>query len=202
MPSLFSCSPVIREWSWKKTPIEKKNATQSYLSLVIKIYLTFGCKSLKVSKTDSTNNLKRLPKKTFLQQHKFIVDANLMGKTVQLKNGSKVMYMAHKMIYIESIWKLCNECNTECACISYYFLQLQAVLLCAAKRERKTKLCVHQLPKHLYLLLQAINQYRTSIHLKSHDSLTIYLQELKSGNKLDELNEKIYYTYHKYERVI
>ena len=36
----------------------------------------------------------------------------------------------------------------ECACVSYYFLQFQVVLLCAAKGERKTKLSVHQLPKH------------------------------------------------------
>ena len=62
-----------------------------------------------MTSTDSTNNLKRLPKKIFLQQYKGIVNENLMEKTVQLKNGSKIMYTANKMIYIESIRKLFNE---------------------------------------------------------------------------------------------
>ena len=37
MPSLFHCSPVIREWSWKKTQIEKKkqkNNNNNYGNLV------------------------------------------------------------------------------------------------------------------------------------------------------------------------
>ena len=33
-----------------------------------------------ITSTDSTNNLKRLPKKTFLQQYKGIVDENLITK--------------------------------------------------------------------------------------------------------------------------
>ena len=56
--------------------------------------------------------------------------------------------------------------------------------------------------KTLHLLLQTINRYRTSKHLKPHDSLTIYHQELKSGTKFGELNENISYTFHTYERVI
>ena len=51
--------------------------------------------------TDSTNILKRILKNTFLQQYKCIDDENLMEKTVQLKNGLKIMYTANKMIYIE-----------------------------------------------------------------------------------------------------
>ena len=35
MPSPFSCSPVIREWSWKKTQIEKKNCSIHLLMVEI-----------------------------------------------------------------------------------------------------------------------------------------------------------------------
>ena len=58
---------------------------------------------------------------------------------------------------------------------------------------------MHQLPKP-HPLIQGINRYHTAKNFKSHDLLTTYFQELNSGNKFDELNENISYTYHKYEK--
>ena len=37
MPSPFSCSPVIREWSWKKSLIEKKIDIEIISSLVLDV---------------------------------------------------------------------------------------------------------------------------------------------------------------------
>ena len=72
------------------------------------IYMTFKS----ITSTDSRNNLKRIPKIKFLQNYKEIVDSNLMEKFVQLKKGrTKIMYTAKKMVYVESIRKLCKEFN-------------------------------------------------------------------------------------------
>ena len=87
----------------KENPNRKKKCNSKLPQSCHRDIFNFWLQKSQSLKTDSTNNLKRLPEKTFLQQHKFIVDANLMEKTVQLKNRSKIMYMAHKMIYIESI---------------------------------------------------------------------------------------------------
>ena len=57
--------------------------------------------------------MKRIPKKTFLQNYKDIVDTNLREEVVQLKNGNKVRYTAIKMIYVESIRKLHNEFSSK-----------------------------------------------------------------------------------------
>ena len=54
-----------------------------------------------ITSTDSTNNMKRISKNTFLQQYKNIVDENLIRKYISLKNGSKTVYTATKMIYVE-----------------------------------------------------------------------------------------------------
>ena len=56
-----------------------------------------------ITSTDSTNNMKRISKKTFLQQYKNIVDENLIEKEIPLKNGSKTVYTATNMVYVESI---------------------------------------------------------------------------------------------------
>ena len=50
--------------------------------------------------TDSTSSLKRIPKKTFLQNYNDIVYTNLREGIIQLKNGTKVRYTAIKMIYV------------------------------------------------------------------------------------------------------
>ena len=108
-----------------------------------------------ITSNDSTNNLKRLPKKTFLQEYKGIVEENLMEKTVQLKNGSKVMYTANKMIYIESIRRLCNEYNTlnvPMSLTSYFsFKPFYCVL--PSEKEKQSCVCINSQNPHL--LLQA-----------------------------------------------
>ena len=53
-----------------------------------------------ITSTDSTSSLKRIPKKTFLQNYNDIVYTNLREGIIQLKNGTKVRYTAIKMIYV------------------------------------------------------------------------------------------------------
>ena len=43
-----------------------------------------------ITSTNSTNSLERIPKKTFLENYKGIVDTSLREEVVQLKNGTKV----------------------------------------------------------------------------------------------------------------
>ena len=153
-----------------------------------------------VTSADSTNNLKRLPKKTFLQLYTGIVVENLVEKTVQLKNGLKIMYTENKMIYIESIRKLCNEYNTLNMPVSLTTLFSFKSLYCVMPSEKEKQSCVCINCQNPHPLIQGINRYHTSKNFKSHDLLTTYFQELNSGNKFDELNENISYTYYKYEK--
>ena len=154
-----------------------------------------------ITSTDSTNNLKNLSKKTILQQYKGMVDENLREKIVQLKNGLKVMYQANKMIYIESIRKLCSEYNTLNVPVSLATFFRFKPFYCVLPSEKEKQSCVCINCQNPHLLLEAINRYRTSKHLMPHGSLTTYLQELKSGKEFTELDINISYTYHKYERV-
>lgn len=53
-----------------------------------------------------------------------------------------------------------------------------------------------------HLLLQAVNHYRTSKKLKPHESLTNYIEALKSGETFDEQEDEKTCTFHKYEKVL
>ena len=155
-----------------------------------------------ITSTDSTNNLKRLPKKAFLHQYKAIVDQNIMEKVVPLKNGSKIMYTANKIVYIESIRKLLKEYNSTHITVSLTMFFNFKPFYCVRPSEKEKQSCVCINCQNPHLLLQAINRYRTSKQLKPHESLTLYIQELKSGKKFDELDDDKLCTFHKYERIL
>ena len=101
-----------------------------------------------ITSTDSTNNMKRISKKTFLQQHKNIVDENLIEKEIPLKNGSKTVYTATKMVYVESIRKLLKEFNNAYdtpVSLTTFFTYKPFYYVLPSEKEKP--LCLHQLPK-------------------------------------------------------
>ena len=130
-----------------------------------------------ITSTDSRNNLKRIPKITFLQNYKEIVDSNLMEKVVQLKKGrTKIMYLANKMTYVESIRKLWKEFNATHVSVSLTTFFKFKPFYCAlpSEKEKQSCVCINCLNPHLPL--QAVNRYRKSKHLDGHESLTKVLK--------------------------
>ena len=94
-----------------------------------------------ITSTDSTNSLKRIPKKTFLQNYKDIVDANLREEVVQLKNGTKFRYTAIKMIYVESIRKLHNEFSSKHVPVSLTTFLNFKLFYCVVPSEKEKQCC-------------------------------------------------------------
>ena len=154
-----------------------------------------------ITSTDSTNNLKRITKKAFLQKYIDIVDTILREEVVQLKNGIKVRYTAIKMIYVVSIRKLHNEFSSKHVPVSLttFFNFKPFYSIVPSEKEKQSCVCTNC--QNLHLLLQDINRYRASKNLTTHESLTKYLEKLKADEQFDELTEENLFTYHRYERV-
>ena len=92
--------------------------------------------------TYSTNILKRIPKKTLLQNYKDIVNTNLREEVVQLKNGTKVRYTVIKMIYVESIRKLRNEFSSKHVSVSLTTFSDFKPFYCVDQVKGKAELCM------------------------------------------------------------
>ena len=56
--------------------------------------------------------------------------------------------------------------------------------------------------QNLHLLLQAINYYRSSKKLQPYESLTVYIQELKYGKKIQECEDDKACPFHKYKEIL
>ena len=67
MPSLFPCSPVIRECSWKKIQIEKKIITELDKSILIHCFISYFGNTK--SKKEVGNTIKfSIQKDTYLKK--------------------------------------------------------------------------------------------------------------------------------------
>ena len=76
-----------------------------------------------VNSNESAYNLKRITKRSVLEQFTNITGPNLMEKRVPLKSGSKVIFTAPRMVYTESVRKLhvsFNEMHTPVS-LSLFF---------------------------------------------------------------------------------
>ena len=131
----------------------------------------------------STNNIKRITKKDFLQQYKEINDSNVMENEVMLKNGSKNIYSASKMIYVESIRKLSDEFNSSHTPVSMSVFFSYKPFYCVRPSEKEKQSCVRINCNNPHLLLKAINTCRNS-----NQSLTSYIHALKSGKRSHRWN--------------
>ena len=107
-----------------------------------------------ITSTDSTNNMKRIFKKTFLQQYKNIVDENLIEKEIPLKNGSKTVYTANKMVYVESIRKLLKEFNNardSPKSLTTFFTYKPFYYVLPSEKENQSCVCINCQNPHLLL---------------------------------------------------
>ena len=59
-----------------------------------------------VNSNQSAYNMKPINKCFFFEQLSYINDPNVIEKRVQLKNGSKVVFTAPRMVYTKSVHKL------------------------------------------------------------------------------------------------
>ena len=100
-----------------------------------------------INSNESAYNMKRITKRSFLEQFSNITDSNVTEKKVQLKKGPKVVFTAPKMVYTESVRKLHSGFNQKAyKCFFVTLLQVQALPLCQTDGKRKVKLSMPQLP--------------------------------------------------------
>ena len=154
-----------------------------------------------VNSNESAYNLKRITKRSFLEQLSNITDPNLIEKTLQFKRGSKVIFTAPRMVYTESIRKLhenFNEIHTP-VLMSLFFRYKPYYCVRPTEKEKQSCLCINCLNPHL--LLQSINIYRKSKGLLSHNSLTDYINRILDGESFDETNDTKLCKFYSYQKV-
>ena len=97
-----------------------------------------------INSNESAYNIKRINKRSFLEQFSNIKVLNVVKKRLQLKNGSKVVVSAPRMAYTESVRKLHSGfCQKFTQVPLTVFFKYK--LLRQTSRKRKAKLLVHQL---------------------------------------------------------
>ena len=97
-----------------------------------------------INSNESAYNIKRINKRSFLEQFSNIKVLNVVKKRLQLKNGSKVVVSAPRMTYTESVRKLHSGfCQKFTQVPLTVFFKYK--LLRQTSRKRKAKLLVHQL---------------------------------------------------------
>ena len=155
-----------------------------------------------ITSTDSTNNIKRYPKESFCEKYTGIHDPSLREEIVHLKSGkSKVRVCGTKMVYVESIRKLCQRFNKDHAKVSFSTFFKFKPFYCVIPTEKEKQSCVCINCQNPHLLLKSINRHRASCKLPIHKSLTEYIKQLRDGENFAELDEDRVCMYHSYERV-
>ena len=132
-----------------------------------------------VNSNQSAYNMKPINKCFFFEQLSYINDPNVIEKRVQLKNGSKVVFTAPRMVYTKSVHKLHSSFCQKFTQVSFldFFKYKPYYCVKPTKKEKLSCLCIICL--NLDLLLQSINIYRKSKGQPSHDSLVITGKVLK-----------------------
>ena len=156
-----------------------------------------------INSNESAYNVKRITKRSFLEQYSNIKDSNIIEKIVQLKKGSKkVLFTAPRMVYIESARKLHSS-----FCEKYFKVSKTLFFKCKpyycvrlTEKEKSSCLCINCLNPHL--LLQSINIYGKSKHLPSHNSLTAYIDQLQKGEIFEEANDDKPCKFYSYQKVV
>lgn len=154
-----------------------------------------------INSNESAYNMKRISKREYLEQYSSINDTNLIEKTVQLKNGSKVVFTSPRMVYTESARKLhvtFNEKHTPVS-LSLFFRYKPYYCVRPSEKEKSSCLCKTCLNPHLYL--KSINIYRKSKSLSSHPSLTEYINRLDNGEDFVEATDTKLCKYYYYDTV-
>lgn len=156
-----------------------------------------------ITSNDSANSTKRITKMAFLKKFKHITDPEVREEEKALKSGSKVMILATKRIYTDSVRKLHQRFNESChnsVALSTFFNLKPFYCFQPSEKEKQSCLCINCLNPHV--VLKSINLYRISQKLAPHDSLTCYLNKLQSGEKFNEMEAENSCKYYEYKRVV
>ena len=155
-----------------------------------------------INSNESAYNMKRINKRSFLEQFSNVNEPNVIEKRVQLQNSSKFIFTAPIMIYTKSVHKLHSSfCQTFTrASLTIFFRYKPYYCVKPTEKEKLSCLCINCLNSHL--LLQSINIYRKSKDLPSHDSLTEYIDRLNKGESFEEANDDKAWKFYSYQRVV
>ncbi len=156
-----------------------------------------------ITSTDSTNNIKRFPKDAFVEKYTGIHDPSLREEVVTMKKTGrkKLRLCGTKMIYVESIRKLCVRFNKDHTPVSITTFFKNKPFYCVVPTEKEKQSCVCINCQNPHLLLKAVNRYRATRKMEVHKSLTTYIGQLKNEEQFSELVEDRIVMYHSYERV-
>ena len=134
--------------------------------------------------------MKPINKCFFLEQLSYINDPNVTEKRVQLKNGSKVVFTAPRMVYTKSVYKLYSSFCQKFTQVSFsdFFKYNPYYCVKRSKKEKLSCLCIICLKPQF--LLQSINIYSKSKGQPSHDSLVTRGESFEEAN--DDKGSKFY----------
>ena len=91
-------------------------------------------------------NIRKITKRSFLEQYPSITDPHLMEEMKVLKNGSKQIFKVWRKIYTESVRKLHAKYKESYKPVSRpFFFQNKTILLPPSKREREAELFMYYL---------------------------------------------------------
>ena len=176
-----------------KPNIRNSKFTPANFQVIYKFWLR-NC----VNSNESVYNLKRITKRSILEQSTNITDPNLMEKRVQLKSGSKVIFTAPRTESVRKLHESFNEMHTPVS-LSLFFRYKPYYCVRPTEKEKQSCLCTNCLNPHL--LLQPINIYRKSEGLPSHDSLTGYINRILDGESFEEADDNKLCKFYTYQRI-
>ena len=156
-----------------------------------------------ITSNNSTNSSKHVLKMSFFRDFKEITDDNVREEEKTCKKGSKVkMIVTTKRIYTDSVrilHKRFNEDQEHPISLTAFFKYKPFYVLKPSEKEKRSCLCIYCLNHHV--ILKAINTFRISRKLATHDSLTGYLKEFETDDTFDEIDATNNCKYYEYKRI-
>ena len=146
--------------------------------------------------------MKCINKRFFLDEFSNINDPNVIEKTVQLKNGSKFIFTAPRLVYTELDHKLYSSFCQRFTQVSLAIFFKYNPYYCVKPTEKEKLSCLWINCLNPHLLLQLINIYRKSKGLPWHDSLAEYIDCLSKGESFEEANDNKACKFYSYQRVV
>ena len=133
--------------------------------------------------------MKRITKRSYLEQFSNITNSNVIGKSVQLKKVSKIVFTAPRRLYTESVRKLHSSFKQKHTNVSLSLFFRYKLFYCVrpTETEKLSCLCINCLNPHF--IFQSINIFRKSKGLPSHYLLTGYINHLQKGESFEEAND-------------
>ena len=119
------------------------------------------------------------------------------------KSANITMIVATKRIYIKQARKLhqrFNESQETSVSLNTFYNMKPFCCLKPSEKEKQSCLCINCLNPHV--ILKAINCCWLTKKFTLQDSLTTYINKMRTGKTLEEMKEKKECKYYEYRRVV